>query len=381
MKVSLLAPNLSSNSTGRAYILAKVLQRKYEVEIIGPLFGKEIWRPISNDLSIHLNPININKNFRSVGQFQELYSKIKGDVIYAIKPLFPSFGVGLVKKIFTKKPLVLDIDDWELGFFNASQRKTYFLKPYNNLRFLAAFISEKTVKFADEITVSNSFLKEKFGGNIIYHGRDTDYLDPALFDRKKIRNKYKIEPSRKVLMFLGTPQPYKGIEDVVDALPLVRSKNLLLFIVGIDNKSEYCRELTKLIKKRLKKDQYILYGLQPFEKIPEFLSLADIVIIPQRKEKSTLGQTPAKIFDAMAMAKPIISTNVSDIPEILDDCGWVVEPHQPTQIANTITYILNNYAEAEEIGLKARKKCIQYYSWDAMEKNLNNVFRKYEKFF
>jgi glycosyltransferase involved in cell wall biosynthesis len=87
---------------------------------------------------------------------------------------------------------------------------------------------------------------------------------------------------------------------------------------------------------------------------------------------------PAKIFDAMAMAKPIIATNVSDIPEILDSCGWIVEPENPRQLAETIKYVFEHPVEAKENGKKAREKCKREYSWNTMEKILIEVFRKYE---
>jgi len=108
------------------------------------------------------------------------------------------------------------------------------------------------------------------------------------------------------------------------------------------------------------------------------LAIADVVVIPQRKNFATIGQMPAKVFDAMAMAKPIIATNVSDLPEILDGCGWIVESENSEQLAETIQYVLHNLEEAKEIGRKAREKCIKRYSWDAMERVLNKIFSKYE---
>ena len=87
----------------------------------------------------------------------------------------------------------------------------------------------------------------------------------------------------------------------------------------------------------------------------------------------------AKLFDAMAMAKPIISTNVSDIPEILQDCGWIVEPENPEQLAKTtIKYVLDHPVEAKEKGQKAREKCKREYSWDKMENKLVAIFEKYK---
>jgi len=47
MKISILTSDLSHNCLGRAYLLAKVLQRCYEVEIIGTVFGDGIWEPVA----------------------------------------------------------------------------------------------------------------------------------------------------------------------------------------------------------------------------------------------------------------------------------------------------------------------------------------------
>lgn len=56
MKISILTPDLSHNCLGRAYLLAKVLQRRYEVEIDGPVFGKGIWESVANDKNIKYQP-------------------------------------------------------------------------------------------------------------------------------------------------------------------------------------------------------------------------------------------------------------------------------------------------------------------------------------
>ncbi len=90
----------------------------------------------------------------------------------------------------------------------------------------------------------------------------------------------------------------------------------------------------------------------------KYLAVTDLVVIPQRRNIATIGQASAKIFDAMAMAKPIIATNVSYLPEILNGCGLIVEPENSAQLSRAIKYLLNNSVEAKEIGRKARQKCI-----------------------
>ncbi len=388
MKISILTPDLSGNSLGRAYLLAKILQKHYEVEIIGPMFGEGIWKPVANDKSVIYNAVKISGRLKPYWQIGELIKKIDGDIIYASKPLFSSFGNGLLKKVLKKKPLILDIDDWQMGFIREDYSR---LSIYRRFIFIASstlyfyslgsywnsLINEKLINFADEITVSNNFLKEKFGGAIIWHVRNTEIFDPAKFDKYILREKYQIEKNKKVVMFFGTPRAHKGIEDLIKAIDSIKNSNIILVIVGIDERDQYCRNLAQTAKELLGK-RFKGFGLQPFDKVPEFLAMVDIVVIPQRRNLATVGQVPAKVFDAMAMAKPIIATDVSDLAEILDGCGWIVEPGKPEQLAQTIKYVLDNSGEAVEMGRKARQKCIEKYSWDAMEKVLVNMFEKYE---
>ena len=388
MKISILSPDLSNNCLGRAYLLAKILQRRYEVEIAGPIFGDEIWQPVVDDKSITYKSVKIVGRFKPYLQIRELAQKIDGDVIYASKPLFTSFGIGLLIKVVQKKPVILDIDDWEMGFRKESTKNLSLFRSIKSLVSSGLFFygmgsywnilfMEKLVCFSNEITVSNTFLKDKFGGTIVYHGRDTEAFDPKRFNRDLVRKKYGIEKTKKIIMFFGTPRPHKGIEDIIKAVSLIKDQNVVLVVVGIDDRDQYSKNLAKTTEKVLGR-RFKGFGLQPFETVSEFLAMADVVVIPQRKNFSTMGQMPAKVFDAMAMAKAIIASNISDLPKILDGCGWVVKPENPKELAEKIQYVLNNPEEAEEMGNKARQKCIEKYSWNAMEEIFLKVFKKYE---
>ncbi len=387
MLISILTPDLSHNCLGRAYLLAKILQRHYEVEVIGPIFGTGIWKPVANDRTITYKTIQLRGRLAPYWQIKELYKVIDGDVIYASKPLLTSFGLGLLKKVSNKKPLVLDIDDWQIGFI---KEKCKHLSSFSYLKFLISSIlfsysknsywnnllCEKLVPFADNLTVSNTFLKKKFGGTIVWHGRDTTAFDPAKFHGNHLKKKYNVSQNQKVIMFFGTPRPHKGIEDLIKSISMIKEYNVTLIIVGMDT-SQYSEVLTMHLKKTLQKN-FQSFGLQPFDKVPEFLAMADIVVIPQRRNFATLGQVPAKVFDAMAMEKTIITTDVSDLPEIINGCGWIVEPNRPEQFAKSIQFALTNPKESKIRAIQARKKCKEEYSWDAMEKTLTGVFRKFE---
>jgi len=381
MKISILTPNFSGNCFGRAWLLAKLLQGHYDIEVVGPAFGHGIWKPLKNLCDFK---IKIVKGFAN-GQFEfkKLLSMISGDVIYASKPLMASFGVGLTKKFSAGKPLVLDIDDWELGFGKEFYDSLSFLKRINDFRvsitnlrsYYYTIILDKLIWLANSVTVSGGTLQSMYGGKIIHHGRDDSTFNPKKVDKKRARNKY-LGPKHNnsfIFGFIGTPGVHKGIEDLLYAVKILSNENVILMMVGKDQ-GGYFKKVEKMIEEARLANRVIFLPEQPFDKLSEFLSIMDLVVIPQKKRPASHGQVPAKIFDAMAMAKPIISTNVSDIPEILRDCGWIVESEKPKELAEMIKYVFDHPEEAEQMGLKAREELERKYSWDIIGNELVSVF-------
>jgi glycosyltransferase involved in cell wall biosynthesis len=153
----------------------------------------------------------------------------------------------------------------------------------------------------------------------------------------------------------------------------LKRADLRIMLVGADRNSPYVRKLVDMGEGILRVE-----GFWPVSYSPKFLSMADLVVLPQRYSQIAMAQVPAKIFEAMAMAKPIISTSMSDIPQILEGCGIVVEPGNVEQIAEKIEYVLEHAEEAAEMGGRAREKCVKEYSWEAMEKVLVEVFDRYQ---
>ncbi len=226
LKVSLLIWNLSTNDGFiRAYLLQKTLIRLgYEVEIIGFIFGKELYKAIPADIKVYAVPgLNYPAMFKSINK---ILKNITGDIIYAIKPQPASFGIALLKKIFSKKPVILDIDDWELSWYGGDEwhyRPTFkqlareLLKPNGALRSpnhpLYVKWMENCIKYADGVTVHNNFLQQRFGGTFVPNGKDTSLFDPGRYDSEASRIRYGLS-EYKILMFPGAPRPYKGVEDV-----------------------------------------------------------------------------------------------------------------------------------------------------------------------
>ncbi len=229
---------------------------------------------------------------------------------------------------------------------------------------------ERLVNFSDSIVISNRFLENRFGGCLIHHCRDTTVLDPDNFDSQEIKKSLGLEKNR-VIMFMGTPRAHKGIVDLIHAVESLDYSDIRLVFIGAESSFDPLRNKSLSIHKKVMALPKI-----PFEKLPKHLSAADILVVPQRDTTDTRGQLPAKLFDAMAMAKPVIATRVSDIPEVLGGNGYLVEPGNVGELARTLQHVLGHPEEAKEKGRRARKRCIELYDIKVMEIKLQNLIDK-----
>lgn len=375
MKISILVSDISGNCYGRAYILAQALKQRYEVEIVGSIDERGVWPPCDTNEFV-LKTTRTRRHYPGfVKSAVEILSHISGDVVYAMKPRPSSFGFGLLKKLFTGRPVVLDIDDWEEGClreYSAHRSKSRFRGVSLPYSYSYVVLMERMVKWADQITtVSDFFLKLYGRGTKVPHGRDVHWLDPSRYDREALRGKWSLR-DYKVILWLGTMRPHKGIEDLARAVTLLDRSEVRLLLVGATDVESLPEDLKEVAGRFT-----TIVGVRPFSELPLFLSMADLVVLPQRNTLTTMGQIPAKLFDAMAMGRPVISTSVSDIPRILDGCGVVVEPGNVEQIAEAIGRVLDDEEWAAELGRLAREKCIREYSIEVMERTLATVFDRY----
>ncbi len=383
LKVAILAPDLSGGGGTRAYLLGQVLQKlNYDVKVFGFLFGKSLYPIPPDSLPVQWVPGGNYPQFFSLAN--KLLGEIEGDILYAVKPRSTSFGVALLKRLRTHQPVILDIDDWELSWYGGGawqyhltprQLARDLLKPEGALRHpehpLYLQWMEKLVKRASAVTVDTQFLKNRFGGTYLPNGKDTILFDPDLFNPEGSRASYGLSEYR-VLLFPGTARPHKGLEDVLMALEQLNQPDLRLVLVGgRDIGDGYVEQLLARWGRWV-----IKLPQSPMEKMPEIVSAAHVVVVPQRDTVTAQAQFPIKLTDGMAMAKPILSTRVGDIPEILADTGYLVAPGAPEQIAEKIQWIFQNLEAANAQGREARERCVAYYSIDAMGAILSKIIER-----
>jgi glycosyltransferase involved in cell wall biosynthesis len=381
-KVSLIVSDLSGGGAVRAFLLGQVLlDLGYTVEVVGFQFGPNLYATPPVGIPVCAIP---GQHYPGLlKQIPSLLKKLDGDILYAVKPKPTSFGLGLLRRLSTRKPLLLDMDDWELSWcggddwrYAPSPKQLYrdIFKPNGQLKEpdhpLYTKWLENWVSKANGLTVDTSFLQNRFGGVYVANGKDTELFSPEGYDAELSRSNLSLSNYR-VLMFPGAPRPHKGLEDVLAALEILQEPDLRVVIIGGSPYDDYDDRLMERYGKWL-----IKIPRQPVEKMPEMVMAAHVVVVPQRDSLTATAQFPLKLSDGMAMGKPIISTRVGDIPGILGDSGYLVDPGSPQQIAEKIREIFSNWPEAEAKGKLGRDRCVEHYGLTAMGKGLSEVLNQ-----
>lgn len=390
LNISLVVSDLSSSGAGRwggavrPFLLAQALQKLgHRVKLFGIAYDGDSPPIARDDLPIVAVPCPYYAGLSgAIAAVTKLLPKIDGDIIYAVKLKPTSFGLALLKKSIAHRPLILDIDDWEMSWFGGDRwqyrpRLKQFakdlLKSDGPLKHpdhpLYLQWMESLVDRADAITIHNQFLQKRFGGTYIPNGKDTSLFSPDRYDPEASRAKYGLS-DYKILMFPGAPRPYKGLEDILTALDRLDRRDLKLVIVGGSPYDDYDRELMEKWSRWIVKLPKF-----PVKDMPEVVAAAHLIVVPQRDTPAAQAQFPLKLTDGMAMAKPILATQVGDIPQILGDTGYLVKPNSPEEMADKIQWIFDNLDEANAKGKRARERCVEHYSIETMAKLLEQVIK------
>lgn len=166
---------------------------------------------------------------------------------------------------------------------------------------------------------------------------------------------------KKIILFFGHIRPDKGIAYLIESFSKVVSiyHNTLLAIVG--SPEESFQKYTTMIR-NFKIEDKVFTRLQhiPVEDIPFYITAADFLVLPYI-ESTTSGIAQL----AYGFSKPIIATDVGNIPEVIEDgeTGFIVPPRNVDKLAEKMLILLNNEMLLKKMSYTIQEKS-KKFSWE-----------------
>jgi glycosyltransferase involved in cell wall biosynthesis len=200
----------------------------------------------------------------------------------------------------------------------------YEMIPSKLLRPIGKLIERRVFRDADKVVVINEGLREyaiQMGARpektcVIRAGIDHERFGSHI-DGRMVRQRYGIAEHETVLFFMGWLYQFSGLKEVVAELAKLGGEDLgvKLLIVGDGDAFE---ELQSMRTDLGLENCVTLAGKQPYKRVPEFIAAADVCLLPAYNNKIMRDIVPIKMYEYMAMGKPVIATR---LPGIMKEFG------------------------------------------------------------
>lgn len=176
------------------------------------------------------------------------------------------------------------------------------------------------------------------------------------------------------LLYVGSAKPQKNVTRLIEAFAVIKSelrehpvyRNLRLLIIG-DEISEHS-DLRRAVARTRMQNEVRFLGFVPVETLRVFYQAAEVFVFPSLHEG--FGLPP---LEAMAQGTPVVTSNVSSLPEIVGDAAVMVNPENVFEIARGISQVLLNEELREQLRIRGRAH-LERFSW---ERSVNQVLEIY----
>jgi glycosyltransferase involved in cell wall biosynthesis len=347
-KINILHIYQNSNIGGIQQQLLSVL-KSYDKEVFNPIFccfrhkgeiGKEIER-----MGIEVIAFNRPRYYKfSIGIdiVRDLYRLIKQKNIQVARShRYHANLYGRVAARLADVPVIV-----------SSVHDNYRMDKRLKRRIINHILS----KISDKIIAVSESIKKDI---VIYDKIDTSKIlvipnsvDIERFNPEgnfaNIKEEFLIKNNDIVIGFVGRIVPAKGLEYLIDTLSYLKEefRNIKLLIIGEGSLVDGLKEKSK---ENNVNDSVIFTGRR--RDIHDILSCIDIFVMPSIAEG-----LPNALLEAMAMAKPIVATEVGGIPEVIKNGinGLLVPPRNAESITTAIKTLLADMHLTTKMGQRAR---------------------------
>ena len=363
-------------------MLADALRRDFDVEIIAscfPQYGTDVWKPLRARSEVTIKTFEGTSFPLHFGRMEEVAGQVQGDLLYVSKARLPSMELGILAKEARSRPLLLDVDDYEVGFFKrrepltleaveAMPRSESFFGPQHEVWTRYA---EGLIPLFDGLTVANEVLQSRYGGVVLPHLRDERAFAPQHYPRESAREILGFHSDDKVIVFAGTPRPHKGVARIAEALETLRGEHYKFLLVGSPPD-----DVLQGLFSALDRDQVRAIPDVQFIDLPVYLRAADLVCLLQDPDHVTSRyQSPAKLIDALAMELPVLATPVPPLERMIAE--GLIDAVGEEPLGPRIAAIFEDLERYREKARRGRECFIREYSYNAKRAFLRETVERH----
>jgi len=241
---------------------------------------------------------------------------------------------------------------------------------------IARVATRFSIKFADRVIIQSKFHQDYVineGANIqkVRYLPDGITLKNIVVDKAKyndLRKKFLITDEDFVIFFMGYLYDFAGLQEIIDFYNkdvLEKKLNLKFIILGDGGIYDGLVAHVKEIEAKW----VFLEGRIPFRDITEYIELADLCLMSFQVNEITREIIPIKIFEYMAMKKPVLSNSLPSVLYEIGENNGVLFSKDQKALIKKIKELIPKKEELKEIGVKGFNTVKEKYTWSKIIKD------------
>ncbi|MFH1778055.1 MAG: glycosyltransferase [Candidatus Omnitrophota bacterium] len=291
-------------------------------------------------------------------------SKEENSVFFLQRFNYHSFGPYLAKFI-NKNKLIFDLDDWEIR-----ENPRYILNIWPTSK--AEFLTKTIARRANCCIAASHFLFDY----LKQYNKNVYYL-PTGVDTTLFCLNGEAQNNDVVFSWIGTihrPDNVENIKFIIDCFNKLsdKYKNIRLEITGDGG---YYHQVKSAVKNAGSNRIVLNKWIDP-NSMPAYLEQIDVGLLPLvQNTKFNLAKSPVKLFEYMAMAKPVIASYIGEAAQIITDRRTGFLAKNKEEFIEWMEFLITNPEIRKNIGQEARK-AVMRYSLGTLIAELSQIIQK-----
>jgi glycosyltransferase involved in cell wall biosynthesis len=295
----------------------------------------------------------------------------KFDLLYASSPPLFVGGSALVLSKIKRIPLIFEVRDlWP--------ESAVALGELNNRMSisLSTKLEESCYRRAVQIVVVTHGIYDRLiqrgipSSKLCFmpNGANTDLFTFSPIGRERIRRELGLG-QKFIAIYAGIHGLAQGLETILETARLLQTSQYIHFILIGDGPKK--AELVALANKYTLTNLTILPE-KPREQIPDYLSAADVALVPLKKADIFKGALPSKIFDAWACERPVLLSIDGEARAVVENVngGIFIPPEDPVKMAAALITLKDSPDERRQMGENGKRFTRLYHSRAALAEKL-----------
>ncbi len=225
-----------------------------------------------------------------------------------------------------------------------------------------------TVSEASKRDILEYFRVPESKVTVIYNAIDERFHEePPADEVMRVQERYQL--TDPFILYAGNIKPHKNLERLIEAFHMVRRgelEHIKLLIIG-DEISKYATLRRAVHRYKLHK-HVRFFGFVPDATLAILYRLARVFVFPSLYEG--FGLPP---LEAMASGTPVITSNLSSLPEVVGDAAMLIDPYQPDAIAGAMRRVLQDERLRDDMRERGLAR-VREFSWGRSVKRVREIY-------